>query len=367
MSRKFLTSIDLNKNEVQNARWQSLAAAPASPVAGLFYFDTVNNAGYIYNGTAWRPVDASKITDGSIQMSALATNPLARANHTGTQLAATISDLATTVKAYKLSDFALPTADVPMGGWKLMGLADPVNPQDASTKNYVDTAVQSAAAGIDSKASVRVVANANITLSGTQTIDGIAVVAGDRVLVRGQTTASANGVYVVAAGAWTRATDADSTGELTPGAFWFVEEGTTYGKTQWRIENTGTITLGTTSININQFGAAASYVAGNGLALAGNTFSVQPVASGGIAVGAGGVQLDTAVAVRKYAANVGDGAATSITVTHNLGTQDVTLSIRQLADNVGVECDWQANGVNTVVLTFAVAPALNALRVTIHG
>lgn len=271
MSKKILTNYNFNKNEVQNARIQNLASAPASPVEGQIYQDTTTHATYIWNGTAWRPCDASKLTDGSIAISALATNPLARANHTGTQTASTISDLATTVQGYRLDQFAAPTAAVSMNSQKITNLAAPTaGSNDAARIVDVETAVQSAAAGIDSKASVRAVATANVALTGLQTIDGITLVATDRVLLTGQTTASQNGVYVVAPGAWTRALDADANGEITPGAFWFVEEGTTYGKTQWRCNNTGAITVGTTSITIVQFGAANSYTAGNGLTLTGS-------------------------------------------------------------------------------------------------
>ena len=362
MAKKFLTPIDLNKNEIQNARTHNLAAAPSSPVTGQRYYDTAQNCEYYWNG-AWIPTDAQKRT--GIPLSNLATDPLARANHTGTQAASTISDLASVVKAYRLDEFAAPTASVAMGGQKITGLADPVNAQEAATKSYVDTAVQSAAAGIDAKPSVRVATTANITLSGTQTIDGVAVVATDRVLVKNQTTASQNGVYVVAAGAWSRAVDADATGEITPGAFWFVEEGTTQGKTQWRCENTGTVTIGTTSITINQFGAAGAYTAGNGLTLTGSDFAVG--AGTGISVSADQVAIDTTVVVRKFASTIGDGAATSITVTHNLNTQDITASVREVSTNNFVECDIQANAANTCVLTFATAPALNSLRITVHG
>lgn len=366
MSKKILTNYDFNKNEVQNARIQNLASAPASPVEGQIYQDTTTHATYIWNGTAWRPCDASKLTDGSIAISALATNPLARANHTGTQTASTISDLATTVQGYRLDQFAAPTAAVSMNNQKITNLAVPTpGSNDAARIVDVEAAVQSAAAGIDSKASVRVVATANVVLTGLQTIDGITLVTKDRVLLTGQTTSSQNGVYVVAPGAWTRALDADDNDEITPGAFWFVEEGTTYGKTQWRCNNTGAITVGTTSITIVQFGAANLYTAGNGLTLTGGDFAVG--AGTGISVAADTVGIDTTVVVRKYAATIGDGSTTSFTVTHSLNNQDVMTQLREVSTNNVVEADIQNNGVNTVVVSFATAPAASSIRVVVQG
>lgn len=364
MAKKYLVNLDLNKNELQNAVTHKLASAPATPVSGQRYYDTTTNAEYVYNGSAWVPCDATKAT--GIPNAALSTNPLARANHTGTQTASTISDLATTVQGYRLDQFAAPTAAVSMNSQKITNLAAPTaGSNDAARIVDVENAVQSAAAGIDSKPSVRAIATSNITLSGTQTIDGVSVIAGDRVLVKAQSTGSANGVYVVAAGAWSRATTEDNNNEMTPGAFWFVEGGTTYGKTQWRIENTGTITVGTTSITINQFGAANTYTAGNGLALTGNDFAVG--AGTGISVGADTVAIDTAVVVQKYAATIGDGSATSYTVTHNLNNQDVITQVREVSTNNIVEADIQNNGVNTVVVSFAVAPANNSIRVVVQG
>jgi hypothetical protein len=105
----------------------------------------------------------------------------------------------------------------------------------------------------DAKTACRVVATANITLSGTQTIDGVSVVAGDRVLVIGQTTASQNGVYVVAAGAWSRASDADATGEIQFNDKWFISAGTTNANRTFVCRTTGTITVGTTAITISRF------------------------------------------------------------------------------------------------------------------
>lgn len=364
----FYSPIDLNGLELRNAITQNLASAPAAPTKGRRYFNSAINVEMVWNGTAWRPLDAAALTDGSIQMTALTTNPLLRANHTGTQAASTISDLAATVQAYRLNQFAAPTANVDMNSKEITSLLDPTTAQSAATKNYVDGAVQSAAAGIDSKPSVRVVATANITLSGTQTIDGVSVVAGNRVLAVGQTAASQNGVYVAAAGAWTRATDADQTGEVTPGSFWFVEEGTTNGKTQWRCNNTGAITLGTTAITIVQFGAATSYTNGNGLSLTGNVFAVVAKASGGLVSDGTGVYVDTSSVTRKYATTVThDGATTAFTITHNLGTTDVQVVVRSSA-GAEIIVDNQATGTNTVVLTWGVAqPNATTFRAIVQG
>lgn len=359
---RVVTNLDLGKLQLQNALVHPLATAPATPGTGQIYFDTALVGLRVWDGTAW----TLKATDSALLNGQNAAYYLSRANHTGTQLAATISDLATTVQAYRLDQFATPNVDLSLGSHKLINVADPTNPQDAATMGWVQTQVTNAAAGIDAKPSVRAATTANTTLSGTQTIDGVALVAGDRVLVKNQTTASANGVYVVGAGAWARAADADANNELTPGAFWYVEEGTTNGKTQWRIENTGTITVGTTAITINQFGGAATaYTAGNGLALNANAFSVVAAAGGGISVAAGGVSVDTTIVARKYSVTIGDATNSTYTITHNLGTQDVHVSVRDTGTNALVIADVVAASVNTVTVTFGFVPALNSYRVTV--
>lgn len=148
--------------------------------------------------------------------------------------------------------------------------ADPTNAMHAVTKQYVDNVAQ----GLDPKASCRVATTANITLSGIQTIDGVAVVAGNRVLVKNQSTASQNGIYVVAAGAWTRATDFDVSADVTSGAYVFIEEGTSQANSGWALTTDNPITLGTTSLSFVQFSGAGMITAGTGISKTGDTISL---------------------------------------------------------------------------------------------
>lgn len=184
-----------------------------------------------------------------------------------------------------LSQLGAATANVSMGGFSITGVADPTNAQDAATKNYVDNVAQ----GLDAKQSVKCATTANITLSGAQTIDGVSVVAGDRVLVKNQTAPAQNGIYLASATAWSRATDMNSWSEV-PSAFTFVEQGTTQADTGWVATADQGGTLDTTSITWVQFGSASSYVAGNGLSLSGNTFSVTGTANR-ISVSGAGVDI----------------------------------------------------------------------------
>jgi len=146
---------------------------------------------------------------------------------------------------------------------------DPVSALELATKQYVDSVAQ----GLDPKASCVAATTTNITLSGTQTIDGVALIAGDRCLVKDQTLSQNNGIYLVAAGAWTRATDMDSWLEV-PGAFTFIEQGTLYADTGWVCTSDAGGTLGTTPITWVQFAGVGSYTNGTGLTLIGTQFSI---------------------------------------------------------------------------------------------
>jgi hypothetical protein len=168
----------------------------------------------------------------------------------------------------------------------ITGLAAPTSDSEAANKAYVDTVSQ----GLDAKASCRVATTANITLSGTQTIDGIAVIAGDRVLVKDQSTASQNGIYVVAAGSWSRSTDANTWDELVH-AFCFVEQGTANANNGFVCTVTAGGTLGSTSVTWVQFSGAGQVTAGTGMTKTGNTLNVNTASSSRIVVGADEIDL----------------------------------------------------------------------------
>jgi phage-related tail fiber protein len=469
MAKLFLTNINLNGNQLQNAVIQKLASAPTSPtpVSGQVYFNTGDNFIYVYNGTSWdkllesgsvvnadisataaiaatkvsgtavtradtgsvtstmildgtilnadinatAAIDKTKIAgtavtladtgtitstmiaDGTIvngdiaagaaiDLSKLAVNPINRANHTGTQLASTISDLATTVQGYRLDQFAVPTSSLNINSQRITNVATPSADGDAANKGYVDATRQ----GLDVKDSVRVATTANITLSGTQTIDSVAVIAGDRVLVKDQTTQTANGIYVVAAGGWTRSTDADTGAKLSGGSFVFVEQGNANADSGWVMTADGTIVLGTTNITWAQFSGAGQIDAGAGLTKTGNTLNVATASTARIVVNANDIDLAT-VANPQTGASVGTvfvqsiatdsyGRVTTVTngtrkftaqnplltvssgsanwsIVHNLGVADYILQVRQVSNNELVEADVFLTNAGTATVTIA--------------
>lgn len=117
-----------------------------------------------------------------------------------------------------------------------------------ATREYVDTAIVTAINRQDAKASVRAATTANIVLNGLPTVDGVVLVAGDRVLVKNQNTGSQNGLYVAAAGAWARSQDADENAEVTPSLTVSVESGATQADTIWQLITDAPIVVGTTAL-----------------------------------------------------------------------------------------------------------------------
>jgi hypothetical protein len=150
----------------------------------------------------------------------------------------------------------------------------PTASTDIANKLYVDTVAQ----GLDAKASCVAATTADITLSGAQTIDGVSVIAGNRVLVKNQSLSQNNGIYLCASGSWTRATDANTWDALTS-AFTFIEQGTANGDCGFVCTANAGGTLGTTALPWSQFSGAGTFTAGTGLTLTGSVFSLtSPVA-----------------------------------------------------------------------------------------
>lgn len=401
----FLYNIDLNSNEIQNVVIQNLASDPVSPVEGqLWYNTTVHQLKYRNNSATVILYDS-----------------------------ATANTASKLVLRDSSGDFA--AHDITAN--KVTGLATPSGSSDAATKAYVDAAIN----GLDWKASVRVASTANVTIaSGLEdgdTIDGVTLATGDRVLLKDQSTASQNGIYVVvASGAASRATDADADAEVTGGFAVWVNEGTANGDTGWVLTTNDPITVGSTSLTFTQFNsgsvtagsgltktgstidvgtastarivvnadnidlattgisggtytsitidtygratAGADIITSNGLVArtASSTFTNRSVAAGtGISVtngdGVSGnptVAIDASVVVKKYATDIGDGATTSITVTHNLGTRDVIVQLRDNSSPYSyVFANVSAATTNTITVDFAVAPASNKYRCIVHA
>lgn len=256
---------------------------------------------------------------------------------------------------------------VDLSSQKIVNLASPSSSTDAANKSYVDNLV----AGLVWKQAVRVATTSNGTLASAyedgDTVDGVTLATGDRILIKNQSTGAENGIYVVnASGAPTRATDADGAGELVANATVFVSEGTTNADTAWTCTTNGAITVGSTATTWAQFGGGGgTYTAGDGLDLSGGEFSVD--VGTGLSISGGEVIVDTSVVVRKYAVAIGNGSSTSITVTHNLGTRDVQTVIYDASTYEVVQADVENSTTNTVTVTFAVAPSSSAYRAVVFG
>lgn len=348
MARKFLSNIDMQHNQVLNLRLHNIAGDLSTPAEGEIWQNTSTHLLKWYNGTA--NID-----------------PLARANHSGTQTAATISDFDTQVRTSTLNQMTAPSADLSINSHKLTNVTDGTSAQDAATYGQLQAAIQ----GFSWKQlPVRVATTATGTLATAyengDTIDGITLATGDRILIKNQSTAAENGIYTVnASGAPTRATDADTTAELRNATVW-VQVGTANADTAWT-QTAEVTTINTTGVVFAQVGGGSSYSAGNGLLLTGSSFSV--VADTGISVSGTGVAIDHTVVPKIYTnATIGDGSTTSIVVTHNLGTRAVQVSCWLTASTYDeIEVEVQHTTTNTVTLIFAVAPSSNQYSVIIIG
>ena len=292
MAQKFLTNIDLNQNELINARFQ---VVPSFPSAGntfeghLVYNSTTDTIAVYANG-GWRSLPHTIVSGGAAGV----TEALEVTESNGT--------ITLTLKVADTDSAGL----LPAAMWQMLTdatdentfsklvkrdaagnakVSTPTQATHIATKGYVDAARQ----GLDVKQSVRVATTAPINIAADleagDLIDGVTLVAGDRVLVKDQSTASENGIYVAVAsgaGAASRSSDANGTvdtGELKAGTFTFVEEGSTHSDKGFVVSTNGTITIDSTAITWTQFSGAGSFTAGDGLSQSGNTINVNVTAN----------------------------------------------------------------------------------------
>jgi hypothetical protein len=221
-------------------------------------------------------VTEGKIADGAVTSVKIANDTIVNAdiNSAAAIDQSKIANLTTDLAAKLALAGGTMTGAIAMGTNKITGLGTPTDAADAATKAYVDAVTE----GLHIHEAAIAATTANVALSSAlengDTLDGITLATGNRILVKNQSTASENGIYVVqASGQPTRATDFDTASEVDSGDFIFVYSGTVNGGTGW-VQTNRPATIGTDAIAFTQFSGAGTYSAGNGLTLTGTTFTI---------------------------------------------------------------------------------------------
>lgn len=247
---------------------------------------------------------------------------------------------------------------------KVINLPAPSSSGDGVPKSYVDSLVE----GLAWKDSVRVSTQANLNLSSPgATVDGITMASQDRVLVRSQTTASQNGIYIWngAAVAMTRSLDATTFAELEQ-AVTTVEEGTS-AATTWRQDQING-TIDSSTISWVAFGTSAPSASESTAGIAELATQAETDAGTDDARIITPLKLATwSGRIKKFSVSIGDGSATSYTVTHNLASRDVHVTVYNASNYEEVITDVAHTTTNTLTIIFATAPSSDAYRVVVIG
>ena len=246
----------------------------------------------------------------------------------------------------RLNQFTAPNSAVSLNSQKITNLATPTADGDAASKSYVDGVSQ----GLDIKEAVKVATTANITLSGTQTIDGVAVSADERVLVKSQSTASQNGLYLCKSGSWAR-TDDLAAGSDASSVFVFVDQGTVNSENGFVCTTSkGSAVVGTNNLAFTQFSGAGQITASDGLSKSGNTLSVDLKSNGGLVIESAEIAVDLAASSITGTLAVSDG-----------GTGSTSASAARTALGLAIGSNVQAHDADLDTLSGCQSGAASAL------
>ena len=321
-------------------------------IGGFFDKDTVRSANAVLSG----PTTGS---DAAPTFRALVAADIPSIAHTK------ISDFDAGVRTNTLDQMAAPTGAVSLNSQKITGLADPTADADAANKGYVDGVAQ----GLDVKDSVVATTTANGTLSTAfangQSIDGVTLQTGDRILIKNQTTASQNGIYnVQASGAPSRATDM-ATGANAAGAFVFVEQGTVNAENGFTCtSDTGSAVVGTNNLTFAQFSGAGQIIAGDGLDKSGNTLSVDLKANGGLVIESTelAVKLDASSITGTLA--IGDGGTGATTASAALTALGLSNYAKTLIDDADAAAARTTLGLGSIATQASNSVAITGGSIT---
>jgi hypothetical protein len=280
-------SVTVSISEATDSSDGSMSAADKTKLDGATALDTVSTlvlrdgSGNFAAGTISAALsgNASSSSDSAKLNGQSASYYLDLGNATGSTTASKISDFAANVEAIGLDQMAEPITTVNMNNQWLTGLKDPINASDAVTKAYADALKN----GLDFKQACRLATatGANINLSNAvTTVDGKSTAQYDRILVKDQTNAAQNGIYVVGSdGKLTRSTDANDSTNVQTGMFVFVTDGNTNADSSWVLTTKGLIIVDNTDLAIVQFSAAGTFVPHNALSQDGSNINVNVDAS----------------------------------------------------------------------------------------
>ncbi len=364
---------DFNNIPIERVKIHTSATAPATPAEDQLWTDTSTTPHLLkkYDGSTWVPVgfvpddsitDAKINSAAAIALSKLATNPLARANHTGSQAASTISDFDTQVRTSSLDQLAAAAADLDLGSNKITNLAAPTTGSDAATMDYVDA---SRAGFRGAKDPVRVATAAGFDVANPgATVDGVTLAQDDRFLVPD------DGIYVFngAGSAATRAADADDA-QVGDGTTVAVGEGTYAGYIFIQRE----ADLGSNDQDWGVFRAGGTvYSASGGITLAGSNFTLDTVtvARGGTGATDAATARDNLSAAGAYGETIAGGdLAEGVPVAVSHGLNSVYIGAFFTDDTTGAQAgfDWRVVDANNIEVTSWAPSVPNDINVAVFA